>query len=229
VEPNGGTPISGTLAAIHDTVASLQGRTALLLATDGGPNCNGEATCTASDCILNIEDYVLNEKACTPDYNCCDPSIPNGPGGWDCVDAAATIAEVQRLKQKGIRTYVVGIPGSSYYANVLDQLATVGGTARPDSPKYYRVDDVTALNDVLLQIGTHVLITCDFMLDTEPPDPNQVNVYLDTTVVPYDAENGWTWTDSTRLSLHGTACDKLESGLVGQVQVVYGCPTELPK
>ena len=107
--PVGGTPTSATLARLLPTLAALPGRTVVLLATDGGPNCNTGAICDASKCIPNIE----QAPACTPDINCCSPAL-FGPAS--CLDDVATLAAVGALAQRGIRTYVVGIPGSAPYA-----------------------------------------------------------------------------------------------------------------
>jgi len=145
------------------------------------------------------------------------------------LDSGATIAAVSKLRDAGIRTYVVGIPGSEYYASLLDQLATVGGSARAGSPAYYRVDDIQTLSSTLAQIGYQALLTCEFSLDEPPPDPTFVNVYLDSGLVAYDPEDGWSWTSETSLQLNGEACELLKSGAVGQVQVVAGCPTQTPR
>ena len=95
-------------------------------------------------------------------------------------------------------------------------------------PKYYRIDDMESLSATLREIGTQVLVTCDFVLDQAPPEPSLVNVYFDQEAIAYDAEDGWTWTGAQTLSVHGEACDRLEEGAVGQVQVVAGCPTKQP-
>jgi hypothetical protein len=229
VTPVGGTPTAVSLVSLLPTLASLSGKTALVLATDGGPNCNGSGTCNADNCTYNIEGGSVGGKLCTSSYNCCDESVPNGPGPYMCLDSVATIQAVQQLRDAGIRTFIVGIPGSTYYATLLDQLATIGGSARPTEPFYYRVDDMSALSNTLLQIGAKVLISCKFTLDQVPPDSAFVNVYFDQDVVAYDEQNGWSWTGATTLELHGEACQKLESGVVGQVQVVAGCPTEQPR
>lgn len=229
VVPKGGTPIAATLEALRPTLAALEGSTAVVLATDGGPNCSVEHACGADDCIWNIEGAKINEEWCTPTFNCCDTSILYGPGARGCLDGSATVAAVAALRDAGIRTYVVGIPGSEYYVSLLDQLATVGGSARSGETKYYRVDDVSNLGDTLAAIGAKALITCEFVLEQPPPDADFVNVYFDQQTVPYDELDGWTWTSDTTLSIHGEACDRLKSGDVAQVQVVAGCPTQQPR
>ena len=228
VDPMGGTPTSGTLSVLAPTLRAIAGKTVVILATDGGPNCNAESSCSTAECIWNIEHTNINGSPCMQDRNCCDPFMINGPGARGCLDAAPTIAAVQKLRDDGIRTYVVGIPGSGPYEGLLDQLAIVGGTARPQSPRYYRVDDMATLGDTLRTIGGKALTTCQFDLAQAPPDPNFVNVYLDGSLIAYDDTNGWTWLTEKKLALHGIPCAKLEDGEASQVQVVAGCPTEQP-
>ncbi len=229
VAPAGGTPTAATLRSLLSVLTPLPGRTSVVLATDGGPNCSAEHACGPEDCIWNIEGATLYEQPCTPEYNCCDPYLVQGPGPRACLDGAATAAAVAALRDLGIRTYVVGIPGSEYYESLLDQLATLGGGARPTSPRYYRVDDVTTLRETLAAISKKALVTCEFLLDAPPPDPDFVNVYLDRQAVPYDPVNGWSWTGDRSLRLQGESCAKLERGEVVQVQVVAGCPTQQPR
>lgn len=224
--PWGGTPTSATLTALAPTLKALPGKTFVVLATDGGPNCNANTSCTAGQCIPNIEGLSLNGVDCTPSFNCCDSTKVPG-GQLNCLDASVSELAVLDLAQAGIATYVVGMPGSEAYAAVLDKLALAGGTARPAPPLYYQVADASALSSSLQEIGVQVAISCTVDLDTEPPDPKLVNVYFDTTLVPSSDVDGWKWTGPTQLELVGPACDTLKSGDVIQVQVVAGCPTEV--
>jgi hypothetical protein len=252
VRPYGGTPTASTLAAIAPKLTALaDGRkTYLVLATDGGPNCNFDAMCGQSSCIPNIE----NASVCNPNANCCAPGAIAGPGS--CLDGAATVAQIAALHDQGVSTYVIGIPGSAPYASLLDEMATAGGTARAVTPKYYDVPNLSELSQVLASIATNVVLTCNFVLEQPPEAPGQVNVYLDRQQVLYDADNGWTWRsvaagadsgaddggsveeaaagpapaqDFTHLDLHGTACDRLLSGQVTEMLVAFGCPTALIK
>jgi hypothetical protein len=229
VQPRGGTPIATTLYALLPILSVLPGRTSVLLATDGGPNCSLQNACGSEDCTWNIEGAKLFGKECSEEYNCCDAELSGGPGKLACLDAQATAAGVAALRDAGIRTYVLGIPGSEFYVAFLEQLATLGGSARSGSPKYYRVDDMAMLGTTLTMIGQKALITCEFTLESTPPDPNFVNVYFDNQIVAYDDNDGWTWTSDTSLRMNGDACDMLERGEVSQVQVVAGCPTQQPR
>ena len=226
VAPLGGTPTAATLDALVPTLQSLSGRTFVILATDGGPNCDATAVCTSEACIENIEGV----QGCPPNGtpNCCDPSI-NSYGPLDCLDRQPTIDAVSAIAKAGIPTYVVGVPGSGPYAALLDELAKAGGTARASEPLYYRVDstDQSALQSALAQIAAKITATCTLTLSQPPPDPTHVNVYFDNQAVPADPVNGWTLSGST-VTLVGSACDEVMSGTVLNVRVVAGCPTVQP-
>ena len=220
VYPIGGTPVSKTLTALTPGLLALTGTTIVILATDGGPNCNADATCGPEACMPNLE------GSCPVD-NCC---AEEPDGGLFCVDEPATVDALDTLREAGIKTYVVGIPGSEEYADVLDAMAFSGGAPQLVSPHYFRVDDVSELVSVFKSVAA-VVISCEFDLGDPPPEPGQTNVYLDSVVLPYDLANGWRWkpgSDTTVVELRGEACERLKAGQVKQVQIVSGCPTEIP-
>jgi hypothetical protein len=224
--PEGGTPTAGTLASLRPLLTALPDTTAVVLATDGAPNCNASLVCGADQCQFNIEQAVIDGKRCTPEYNCCDPSLASNATFY-CVDDEATDLAVKSLTSSGIKTYVIGMPGSEHYANLLDRLAVSGQTAREGTPRYYAVNDVVELTAAVRKIGVEVAISCTIALDKPPPDQARVNVYLDTRLIPADPVNGWGWTGENSLVLHGSACDDLKSGNIQRVQVVAGCPTQI--
>jgi hypothetical protein len=214
---SGGTPTAATFTALTPTLTALPGHTFVILATDGGPNCDPNATCDVSACTPNIE----SSAGCTPSGpNCCAQNPSN------CLDAAPTVQAISALASAGVATYVIGVPGSGPYAAVLDQMALAGGTARPTTPYYYAVGtaDEAAFTTALTQVAAKVTATCSFPLSAPPPDPAKVNVYFDGTVVPADPANGWTLQGST-VTLVGSACAEVLSGSVLAVRIVAGCPT----
>lgn len=225
-QPNGGTPTSASLAVLAPTLAALPGKTFVVLATDGAPNCNSSAQCGPEDCMANIEGANLNGTPCVAPLNCCDPKLVQD-GQQLCVDRQATVKIVTDLFDAGILTYVIGMPGSEVYQSVLEEAAVAGGTAKSTPPSYYPVTDEEQLTSALKEIGIKVAITCTVDLGSAPPDKKLVNVYLDTSLVLQDPLDGWSWTNDTTVELHGAACDKLKSGDVLQVQVVAGCPTSV--
>jgi hypothetical protein len=231
--PFGGTPTAATLEALYPTLTALPGRTIVVLATDGGPNCDADAICTAADCMDNIESSCNGTVCCTPDGpNCCGADTKNGP--LDCIDRKASIDAVAKLAAAGIRVYVVGVPGSEIYGGVLDQMALVSGAPQIAPPFYYKVEDYSSLSGTLASIAA-IEVSCDFDLVTPPPDPSLVNVYLDDDVILQDPANGWVWglvaymTPQHVVQLRGDACKRLKSGAVKQVQIAAGCPTMATK
>lgn len=220
--PTGGTPVSATITNLTPTLLGLSGETYVVIATDGGPNCNDTATCDASSCMLNVEHH----PACNPVLNCCAPGQVGGPSF--CVDQVATIDAIEKLVAGGLHVAVLGIPGSETYAAVLDAMAVAGGLSRPTSPKYYRVDQLDELGPVLAEIAK-VAVTCDFTLTDPPQEAGFTNVYLDGKVLTYNVPGGWVWKPPATVRLLGDACDRVLAGKVVNVQIVSGCPTEMPK
>jgi hypothetical protein len=225
--PNGGTPTAATFQALVPKFRNLHGITVAILATDGGPNCNSSiVTCSLDQCTRNID--ALN-MICQPNVapNCCDPTrTGNGTG---CLDRDATVQAVLDLRAIGVQTYVMGIPGSSPYGPVLDQLAIAGGTARAGQAAYYAVNsaDEAALASAFQDIAAQAMKSCVLMLSRAVVDPNKVNVYVDGTLVPAAGPSGWSLNGKT-VTLEGSTCQALQTGpsdAATPIRVVEGCPT----
>ena len=220
---SGGTPTAVTLQGLLPLVKGFGGKTYVVLATDGGPNCDPSATCTAAMCTLNIEAV----SPCTPTgADCCGAAGPGGP--LDCLDAQPSIDAVAAFAAAGIPVYVIGIPGSEAYGSLLDQLAMAGGTARGSEPQYFAVStyDQSALYAAMSKIAAKVAGSCTLTLDKTPPVPTQVNVFLDGTAIPQPGTNGWTLAGKT-VTILGTSCQAILDGSVIDVRVVAGCPTKI--
>ncbi|MEO7328786.1 MAG: hypothetical protein ABI193_09430, partial [Minicystis sp.] len=125
-------------------------------------------------------------------------------------------------------------------------------------PFYYKVDDFDDLGAVLGSIAG-AAIPCEFTIqpsraddylggrnyDFDPLKPfdagsdggiaDLTNVYFDQEVIPSDPVDGWSWkvlpSDGALavIALHGAACAELRTGQISQVQIVSGCPTNVPK
>jgi hypothetical protein len=219
---NGGTPTAATFQALAPMLASLPGKTYVILATDGGPNCNAMADCGVDECQLNIE----NVSPCVAggSLNCCADPYYGDPRS--CLDADPTIASVTAIAASGISVYVVGVPGSAPYAALLDQLAFAGGTPRATAPNYYAVDttDQAALTTAIFGIAAGITGTCTLTLDDTPPDPTLVNVFLGEQVLPQAGPDGWTL-DGNTVTILGQSCHEIRTGAILDVRVVAGCPT----
>lgn len=221
----GGSPISASLAALLPTLLTAEPRASVMLITDGAPNCNPDAGCDADSCIPNLERQTVSGAVCGVDLDCCDPAMLGPGAASNCIDDTESERVVTRLAEAGVRTFIVGMPGSETYSGVLDRLAEAGGTARTGTEtSYYSVRDTSDLVDNLAAIGAEVSLDCSISLEHEPPDPSSMNVYFDNDPVDFDPENGWSYADDTIIELNGNACDVLLSGAVNQLQLVAGCP-----
>jgi hypothetical protein len=223
IAASGGTPTAATLQALLPELKAIKGKTYVVLATDGGPNCDANASCNASMCTLNIE----SASGCTPTgTNCCSPQAMAGSPQLACLDAQPTIDAVTAIANAGIPVYVVGVPGSEPYAQLLDALATAGGTARSSEPLYYAVStaDEQALFSAISKIAAKVTGSCTLMLDKAPPDASLVNVFLNGSAIPQSGANGWTLSGTT-VTILGASCQAILDGDVLDVRVVAGCPT----
>ncbi len=216
---SGATPTAKSLAIVKTLVEQSTGRRYVILATDGGPNCNDALKCDVSECLPNIESVA---PTCQPDKppNCCDSA---SYGSVQCLDGAATVKAVNDIAKAGVPVYVVGVPGSGPYASLLNKMAEAGGTARAADVKYYRVDstDAGALRAALTQVAAAITGTCEFDLK-DKPTLGYVNVYADNK--PLTQDGNWTLSDK-RVTLIGPACDRVLRGDVLNVRVVVGCPT----
>lgn len=225
VVPSGGTPTGPTLEGVRARLATAPGRSFVILATDGAPNCNPNAGCGYNQCQPNIE----NVPGCPKEgpFNCCEP-----PDGYreNCTDATSTLGAIASLQTTGIPVYVVGLPGAAPYASLLDEMAVRGGTALPTSPRYFAVN--AASEDVMLaalkKVAAQITGTCTFDLKEAPANAGLVNVYMDDVVLPYEPVNGWTISGKT-VTLVGTACERVKSGDVLDVRIIAGCPRIEPK
>jgi len=232
--PSGGTPMSAGLDAVagyfaSEAGASLVGDRVILLATDGAPNCNGQVTCEATQCVTNIEQGI-------DAINLCEGSETLA---MDCLDPERTAASIEALWQEGgqddlARTIVMGIPGSDKpaYTEILDQLGSLGGLPNPDQElDYFPVDSSTGLFGLLTtleNITRELIVSCVLTLTGEPPDPRLLNVTVDGRAVPQSGADGWVLdatSEPMTITLLGATCDGLRADGAESITVTYGCPT----
>jgi hypothetical protein len=227
--PGGGTPTASALELAREYFttgpgASLEGEKFVVLATDGGPNCNFEiSSCTAMTCTTNMD----QQSNCTPDgNNCC-----TGENTVSCLDNVETVKALEGLKAANIPTFVIGLPGTEQYASYLDSFAVAGGQTNPDpaGPKYFAVDaqqGVAGLTKVFTDITNQLVRSCDVTLTQEPPDPEKVNVAVNCEIVPQEGPNGVGWTlQGSQVVLEGAACNFIQTQGADRVDVIFGCPT----
>jgi len=159
-------------------------------------------------------------------------------------DSDAMVAEVAEAKSEGILTFVIGVPGSQNFREILSRLAEAGGTAISSScsntgPSYCHYDMTTAtdfgaaLQAALAAIGGETL-SCSYDIPKEDGsfDPTLVNVRITsdgtTRNIKRDASHadGWDYSpDGSQILLYGEACSSAQRTINGAVTILYGCPT----
>ncbi|MFZ5891398.1 MAG: vWA domain-containing protein [Myxococcota bacterium] len=145
-----------------------------------------------------------------------------------------------RLLMRGIKTYVVGLPGAQGAA-VLDRIAIAGGTAPAGctSACYYYPDNPGALEEALALVATRVVTTetrlsiedCHFQLSPAAgSNPNDVHLLVTDAAsgqrfeVPRDATNGWLLSaDQSSATLMGSTCEAAKAGHFSTIAFEYGC------
>jgi hypothetical protein len=169
---------------------------AVLLATDGAPNCRA---------------------GCNYFYS-------------DCDDRNATMAAAQALRDLGVLTYVVGIESGTTLQDVLNQLATIGGTALPGTTKYYRASDEDSISEALQAIVQRNA-SCLVEVQQSLLSASSVSVTLGGVPVARDVTRaqGWDIVSANSIELYGAACDTLTSPTTSPADatvVVHRCEEE---
>ncbi len=227
LSPLGGTPLSPTLAALTPSLLGQEGRIAVVLLTDGSPNCNAEAECGPEECSANLFGSTIQSMKCDEDFNCCDPDLVGDYVLYPqagCIDVDASEQLLSFLSNNGVETYVIGVLGSEDFDDVMNRLAIAGGQPREGSRKYYDVQSLSELSSVVRAIGANLSQSCEIELTEPPRYADEFNVYFDAEPIPADETDGWTLNGNV-VTLHGAACDRIESGQVDLVELISGCKT----
>jgi hypothetical protein len=178
---------------------------------------------------------------CTIDCECTENNEP--------VDSGPLIDDAATALKSGIRTFVIGSPGSEDTRDVLSALARNGGTAQPNcsdnGPVYCHLDMTTepdlakGLAGALAQVAAS-LRSCEYPIPAPPNnrtlDPGLVNVLYtpsngNTETIPRDpsksdCNQGWQYSsDGTSIVLCGDACEAATSDVGAKVEILFGCKT----
>lgn len=219
--PGGSTPTYAGLDVAARRLLEAPDRTgelALILATDGAPNCNAaldRATCRCTSAV----------------GRCADASVD--VGSVNCLDDDRTVRAIASLRAtQGVSTYVIGLNGAEGFADVLDAMALAGGHPRAEAPRYFSASTADELVREFQRVTTG-LVDCRWRLDQTPPDPALVDVRLDGRSVFYDVSHrdGWDWTDGTHqeIRFYGTACVEVQNASGGsRLAAAFGCPAPTP-
>ena len=204
----GGTPTAASLAGAQQALAALTGTSYVLLVTDGEPNCNASAKAANCTCTLDSP----HDCSGTPTV---DGGLGSAPLPIGCLDDDPTVAAITTLSNAGIHTFVVGYDASGF-ADVLNRMATAGGTARKT---YFPVSDGSDLTTAFQSISSFV-VSCTFELSKAPPDATFVSVSVDGHRVPRGA--GWQLQGTREVALQGSTCDAVSDGKKHDILIVRG-------
>lgn len=141
---------------------------------------------------------------------------------------SATVTAIASLRTSlGIDTFVLGIVGPDRDGDTsgipalqagLNQMADAGGRARAGSIRYYEANDGPALTSSLRAIVA-AATDCRFTLSAAPARPSRVVVRQDSAIV----SSGDYTLSGRSLEFTGTACTRIQSGLVSSITVADTC------
>jgi hypothetical protein len=167
----------------------------------------------------------------------------------DVVDSAPLIAAAAAASARGIRTFVIGAPGSEGARDSLSRMAEAGGTGlagcNHDGPNYCHFD-MTSENDLgagltsALGIISGVALSCRYGVPSAPDgarlDPGKVNVLFTSPTggeeligqsLDANCSEGWQYNNNqSEIRLCSSTCDRVE-GSEGTLSLQFGCATEL--
>lgn len=206
----GGTPTAKTLATAREYLQTKLPANShpkyILLATDGGPDCN--------------HSLDLARCSCAPGGSCVVPE--------NCLDDQQTYKMLDDICAAGIKTYVVGLGPVQLQTSLLQSMAQHGCTSRPYTPA-----DPAAVTKTFGEIAS-AAATCTFEMDcSKIPDPYLVNFYFDGKQVPRvnNHSSGWDWVvpckgNSTgKVEFFTVDCQTIKSNQVKTVSATFGCAT----
>ncbi|MDP2273992.1 MAG: vWA domain-containing protein [Archangium sp.] len=208
--PAGSTPTA--LALDRAAVALTSRRTAgsaraVVLATDGAPDCNAALNPRTCAC-------VSSSGACTANR---------------CLDDTRTIGRLSTMAASGIPTWIIGLRGDSdaLFVSVLNRMAEAGGKPRVGgTQQFYSASSESevelALTTIRQQVGR-----CRYLTPSAPDLGGSIELQLEGDLIPYDLSQteGWSWVDADNgeLALHGRACDRAEALTIEALRVIVRC------
>ncbi len=202
-DPLGGTPTYEALVTAGDWLQSNNpgGANYILLATDGGPGCNMD----------------LNWQTCE-----CIPGATCMLNGANCLDAVRTSNQVLVLREQGIKTFVVGLPGTEGVTDLLDAMALAGGAAA--NGQHISVSDEAELTQALSDLSASV-VPCTFELPFDAAAADNIAFTVDGETVPFDASetDGWNFTGEQSVTLFGSWCSRMRDGLPHRFEAAGNC------
>lgn len=202
-DPLGGTPTYEALVTAGQWLETNNagGVNYILLATDGGPGCN----------------MGLNWQTCE-----CIPGATCVLNGANCLDAVRTSNQVLVLREQGIKTFVLGLPGTEGVADLLDAMALAGGASA--NGQHISVADQAELTQALSDLSASV-VPCTFELPFDASTAVGLGFTVDDEPVPFDASetDGWNFSGEQSVTLFGSWCSRMRDGLPHRFEAAGNC------
>jgi hypothetical protein len=202
--PAGGTPTAVALQhAANLLLGSRTSRTAraVVLATDGAPDCNA----------------ALPPRTC----RCASPPCK---AGTHCLDDQRTIDRISSNLANGILTYVIGIeaPGDTSYSDVLNSMAIAGGRPQTDAAQSYYAARTTSELDTALMTVSQQVGGCVFLTTSVPNAGGTIELTLDGNALP---DSQWSWQERTNgeIVLGADLCQQLTGEAAPQLTAQVSC------
>jgi hypothetical protein len=210
--PGGSTPTAAamdTAAALLVNVRAASTARALVLATDGGPDCNDALDPSTCRCVNGMQ-------------SCKGKSSR-------CLDDVRTEERIAAALAVGLPTYVIGIQdeGDDSLTDVLDAMADAGGRPKLDGGQHYYAarsegELTSALAVIRDQVGA-----CVYLASSVPDPQGSITVSLGGVTIPYDPAGieGWSWADQSNgeIVLAGSACVAATAAGHAGLQATVGC------
>jgi len=207
--PGGSTPTALGVERAGNAILGLRTASsakALILATDGAPDCNSALSPMTCKCI--------NGGTCT---------------STRCLDDTRTLDRITTLANSGVPTWIIGLRSSNdaTFVDVLNRMADAGGKPQQGtSERFFSASSQGELQSAFAEIRRQVG-TCRYLTASVPDPGGSIELDLDGQFVPYDEtqQNGWAWIDAGNgeLALFGTTCVRAEALDVSALQVVVKC------
>lgn len=203
--PGGATPtadaIDAAANALDQSIAADEPR-ALVLATDGAPNCNPGLSPASCTCI--------DGRACVSSER--------------CLDDARTAARLRSWAASGVPTWVIGIATEPTLSGVLNTLAVAGGRPKAGGQAFFSAASPAELTVAFDELQAQ-LRSCVFLSPSVPDVGGAFGVTLDGVTIDADPANGWIWGALERgeLVLRGAACARAAASPSGTLSVSVRC------
>lgn len=186
-EPAGATPTAAALESVRawHLANPTDRKRAVLLATDGAPNCN--SSLNPATCV------------CSSGDNRCATSGE----AYQCLDDDAAVAAVDALHALGVDAYIIGVPGVESFGYVLDRMAEAGGSVR-----HYVARDVDTLEAAVVDIARRAG-GCTVRVSEDLSTIARLDIAIDGAPIAYDPlhDDGYEIVDAHHVELYGEACE----------------------